>query len=61
MYWSVIKDSYQERIYSNGMWSVIKRINEYGQYFSVVRYGSVFFEKTFRTLSDAIKFCDESR
>lgn len=57
----MIKDYSSERVYSNGIWSVIKRINEYGMFYSVVRYGSVFYEKTFDHLSEAIEFCDGSR
>ena len=50
----------RERVYSNGMWSVIKRVTDEGEYFSVVRYGSVFFEHTFIKLTDAIAFCDSN-
>ena len=49
----------RERVYSNGMLSVIKRVTDEGEYFSVVRYGSAFFEHTFRTLAEAINYCDE--
>ena len=49
----------RERVYSNGMWSVIKRVTDEGEYFSVVRHGSAFFEHTFRTLAEAINYCDE--
>ena len=52
-------DEKQECVYSNGMWSVIKRVTDEGTYFSVVRYGSAFFEHTFRTLAEAINYCDE--
>ena len=34
-------------------------LTDEGEYFSVVRYGSVFFEHTFRTLAEAINYCDE--
>lgn len=52
-------DEKQECVYSNGMWSVIKRVTDEETYFSVVRYGSVFFEHTFRTLTEAINYCYE--
>ena len=52
-------DEKQECVYSNGMWSVIKRVTDEGECFSVVRYGSVFFEHTCRTLAEAINYCDE--
>jgi len=54
-------DLRQERIYSNGLYSVIKRTNEYGIYYSTVRWGSVFFEETYLSLTRAIEWCDSKR
>lgn len=48
----------RERAYSRNNWSVIKRVTDQGNRYSVVRYGSCFFEHTFRELADAIAFCD---
>lgn len=51
----------RERVYSNGVWSVIKRTFENDETrFSVVRYGSAFFDHTFTTLNDAIDYCDQN-
>lgn len=52
-------DETQEHIYSNGLYTVIKRVTEYGVCYSTVRWGAVFFEHTFRTLAEAINYCDE--
>ncbi|MCQ2463961.1 MAG: hypothetical protein MJ095_00100 [Oscillospiraceae bacterium] len=48
----------RERVYSRNNWSVIKRLTDNGYRYSVVRYGSCFFEHTFIELTDAIAFCD---
>lgn len=53
-----MRDIRQECVYSNGIWMAIKRTTEYGIFYGVVRYGSAFFENTFRNVSDAIRFCD---
>lgn len=51
----------EKRVYSNGIWSVIERIFENGEsVFSVVRFGSSFYERTFRKLTEAIDFCDQN-
>lgn len=47
-----------KRIYEHNNWSVIERLTEYGKKYSVVRAGSVFFEHTFISLTEAIEFCD---
>ncbi len=51
----------QEQVYTHGMWPVIKRTTGYGVYYSVVRWGSPFFEHTFKSLADAISYCDNMR
>lgn len=51
----------EERVYSNGVWSVIERTMENGEsVFSVVRFGSIFYDHTFRSLMEAIDFCDQN-
>lgn len=54
-------DEQQERMYSNGMYTVIKRTSEYGICYSVVRWGSVFFERTFDSLIRAVEWCDRRK
>lgn len=54
-------DETQERIYSNGMYTVVKRTSEYGVCYSVVRWGSVFFERTFGSLIRAVEWCDRRK
>lgn len=52
-------DLSQERMYSNGMWKVIKRTMVNGvACYSVVRYGSPFIERTFDSISKAIAWCE---
>lgn len=53
-----MSDYKQERVYSRGMYSVIKRTTEYGIVYSTVRWGSAFFERTFGALSKAIEWVD---
>ena len=53
-----MEDHKRELVYSNGAWSVIKRESMYGTCFSVVRYGSAFFEHTFGRLIEAIDWCE---
>lgn len=50
----------RERVYEHNGWIVIKRLTEYGIRYSVVRCGSVFFERTYPELSTAIAFCDRN-
>lgn len=47
-------------IYSHNMWSVIERKTVEWTRYSVVRFGSAFYEHTFRTLTEAIDFCDSN-
>lgn len=55
------RDYQRELVYSNGAWSVIKRESMYGTCFSVVRYGSAFFEKTFDKIILAIDWCEAQK
>lgn len=54
-------DLSQERIYSNGAYTVIKRVTEYGVCYSTVRWGSVFFERTFDSLIRAVEWCNNRK
>ena len=47
-------------VYSHNMWSVMERATIEGKKYSVVRFGSSFYEHTFRTLTEAIDFCDSN-
>lgn len=51
----------RERVYSRNGWSVVKRVTDQGNRYSVVRCGDCFFEHTFLELTDAIAFCDSQR
>lgn len=51
-----------KRVYSNGVYSVFRRILYTGAvYFSVARYGSAFWDKSFREVSEAIRFADQKK
>lgn len=54
-------DYKQEKVYSNSLYSVIKRTTEDGIFFSVVRWGSPFFERTFASPTQAITWCDKAK
>ena len=56
-----MEDYKRELAYSNGVWSVIKRESMYGTCYSVVRYGSAFFEQTFETVTAAIDWCEKRK
>lgn len=56
-----MNDYIQKKIYSNGIWNVIERKTEYGQLFSVTRWGSPFFERTFDSRLKAIEWADRRK
>lgn len=52
----------REKVWTDGYYSIIRRRSEFCEtVFSVVRYGSPFFEATFRTLTEAKAYTEVER